>query len=202
MGEFKFDPMALGDPAEDIGIDDSPNESFTFNPDVLKPDLTAPIEDAMHVNPDDHAKNLRLSQETGLPTAAIEQDQKTIEHQVKTKEIHNTLGKHKFTATWMSEGDNARLAHDDIEGLTALEAISNAWSRGILRIQQGGSQFMAEESAEMFLDKSRSIGEIFLDQNQSSNPLGSLFAAPLAAERFVTSRLAGGADLSAKRSLE
>jgi len=192
-----FKPGNIQEPVVEDGGD---GFTSTFKPE--KPSLMAPIEDAIHVNPDDHAKNLRLSKESGLPTAAIEQDQRAVENLVKSKEIRDSLDKHEFTSTWIAEGDNARLAHDDVEGLTALEAITNAWDRGITRIKQAGHQWMAEESAEMYQDVNRSFGEIFLDQNASSNPVESLLAAPLAAERFITSRLSSDANLSAKRSLE
>ncbi len=200
MSDFKFDPMALNQ--NEPEMESEVGESLTFKPEALKPNLTAPIEDAIHVNPDDHAKNLRLSTESGLPTATVEQDQKAVENQVKSQAIRKSLDKHKFTATWMAEEGNARLAHDDVENLTALEAIANAWDRGILRIRQGGHQFMAEESAEQFQDVSRSFGEIRREQS----PHGSFVSDPLtllaASERWATSRLFGGAEQSAKRSME
>tara|TARA_R110000851_G_scaffold5398_1_gene22360 strand:- start:984 stop:3419 length:2436 start_codon:yes stop_codon:yes gene_type:complete len=120
MEDLQFDPAALSGPTEDVS-DDGIETSNTFSPDVFKPDIAAPLEDAMYYNPDDHAKNLDLSRKSGLPAAAIAQDQKTVENQVKRREIKNTLDKHEFTATWMSEGDNARLAHDDVENLGAVE---------------------------------------------------------------------------------
>ena len=199
MADFKFDPMALNAPDKEPEIKE--RESFTFNPDVIKPDIAAPIEDAIHINPDDYAKNLDLSKRSGLPTSTIEQDQKTVENQVKTKQIRNSLDKHKFTATWVSEGDNARIAHDDVENLTALEAIANAWDRGILRVQQGGHQFMAEEATEMFQDKNRSFGQIYHDEvGGVFTPLDPL----LAAERYITSRFSDDkkALAAAKQSLE
>ena len=119
MSDFRFDPMALNGPAEGLAAEEG--GGFIFNPDVIKPDLVAPIEDAIHINPDDYAKTVDLSKQSGLPTATIEQDQKAVENQVKTKAIRNSLDKHKFTATWMTEGDNARLAHDDVENLTNTE---------------------------------------------------------------------------------
>ena len=119
MGDFKFDPLSLERPDENIS-----DKGFTFNPDSLEPDIKAPIEDAIHFNPDDHAKNISLSEETGLPTAAIEQDQKAVENQVKSRNIQNSLSKHKFTANWITEEENARLAHDDVENLGNVENLT------------------------------------------------------------------------------
>lgn len=128
MSDFKFNPEVLNEPE---GQSTQDNSKFKFDPDSLKPDLTAPIEDAIHYNPDDHAKNKMLSDETGLPTSAIEQDQKTVENQVKSRQIKSSLEKHKFTATWVTEDDNAKLAHDDIENLGKAENMARGMGERI-----------------------------------------------------------------------
>lgn len=118
--DLKFNPAVLNEPETKPPTN---NKGFKFDPGVFEPDLAAPLEDALHVNPDDHAKHKRLSEETGYPTATIEQDPKTVENEVRRKRIQNHLSEHKFTAQWLSEDDNARLAHDDVEELGAVENI-------------------------------------------------------------------------------
>lgn len=118
MDDFKFSPSALND-TQDRGKVNT--KGFKFNPAALEPDLNAPLEDAFNVNPDEHARHKSLSEKTGLPTATIEQNPKPVENQVKRKEAHDSLSKFKYTANWMAQGDNARLAHDDIEELGAVE---------------------------------------------------------------------------------
>lgn len=184
MTDFKFNPDTLNNQQDTPKVK---TEGFRFNPSALEPDVNAPLEDALHVNPDDHARNKRLSEKSGLPTALVEQDYKPVENQVKRKEIQNNLSKYKYTANWMAEGDNARLAHDDVEQLGQTENLVRGMGEMVFKVAAGAVSALdtVTKDAAMSLEKRLKLGTFeFTDDGIRYVPSDEFISRVESGERY------------------
>jgi len=161
------------------------------------------MREAAKVDPDRHGKVLDLSKRANIPAPVVDRNYEDVVNKTRITDfdLDGMADKSPATASFLSVPDNAKLAHDDVENLTAMESLlkysTNALKRGVLRVEQGYNQFVAEESAEQSLDAGRSFSDI-LDSEKGlvksiPNPIDLLMAG----ERFATSRLFGGADETA-----
>lgn len=93
----------------------------------LKPDdrpdkLRGAINTGAQFNPDEYAKAIKRSAETGVAPTAILRDPKAFEPKIDHAAFVNISPK---TADWLvSKMDNAAIAHDDLEVLSGLESAS------------------------------------------------------------------------------
>lgn len=107
------------------------------------PDAQPSIRDSIGLNPDEEAKNRRLSQETGLPLPAVEADPREIEKLVKRQQIDNLVKDAPITREWLANPDNAAVAHDSVDNLVLLEGIWNLHKKTGKAIYEGSGAVAA-----------------------------------------------------------
>lgn len=116
----------------DINLVDTPesyvdNEYLETSLDPMKPAKQA-LQNSLYQGtakePDQQAKYLKVSQETGLPLGVVERnyDFITRRNKVEGADYDSLLAKSPGTSKFLSKPVNAGLAHDDIETLTSLES--------------------------------------------------------------------------------
>jgi hypothetical protein len=95
---------------------------------------------SMGVNPDQHAKALSLAQQTGAPADVVARHLPEIEQKQTLDEYDQLLGNAPVAASFLAQPDHAKLAHDDIAGLTGLEWLLKA---PVAAFQAGGAEVEA-----------------------------------------------------------
>lgn len=80
-------------------------------------------------NPDQSAEVISLSQRTGIPAPMVERNRESIASQEKLNEYDALLEKSPALSDFVSEPENASVAHDDIASLSGLEWVTQAFSR-------------------------------------------------------------------------
>lgn len=83
--------------------------------------LAAATQQAMTTDPDRYARSRTLSRESGLPVGVVDADPDTVEREQRIRKLTDTVSKSPLLQAWMSQDDNAILAMDDYENLSALE---------------------------------------------------------------------------------
>jgi hypothetical protein len=81
-------------------------------------------------NPDEFAKARALAGVTGLPTTTVASDLPAATRAAAMNELPLALSHTPVLRDWMSEPDNAAVAHDDIGILGKLEKLFGSWSIG------------------------------------------------------------------------
>jgi hypothetical protein len=87
--------------------------------------LNASITEAVKINPDQQAKTTSLSEQSGVPVFAVEDNPTEVEDQLKLDQI-DISGMSKRspnTAKYLTDFNNASIAHDDIDILQSIEDI-------------------------------------------------------------------------------
>lgn len=92
-----------------------------------KTKLNSTMSQAIQTNPQQQAKVNELSRQSGIPTTAVEGDIPAVESHLKLKNIDldSMVTSHPVTADYMSDYNNAAVAHDDIDNLQNLESTMN-----------------------------------------------------------------------------
>lgn len=126
------EPIQEPDDSYDLALESavSPEKGDPYDA-VLSNAVNAPrdaLEGSLFVakdtNPDQQAKVLQLSEKLRLPPSVISGDLENFEKQANTQrpdEYDDLLEKATTTAEWLSDPENAKLAHDDIQGLSYIE---------------------------------------------------------------------------------
>jgi hypothetical protein len=82
---------------------------------------SAAILPVLDTNPDEYAQHLALAKESRLPVGAVQVDPQAIAREQRRSRIIDTISKSPTLQAWTAMGDNAALAMDDYENLSALE---------------------------------------------------------------------------------
>jgi hypothetical protein len=87
--------------------------------------LNASISEAVKINPDQQAKVSQLSQQSGIPEFAVDDDPGAVEDQLKLDSIDlsGMSKRNPNTAKYLTDFNNAAIAHDDIDVLQEIEDI-------------------------------------------------------------------------------
>lgn len=95
--------------------------------DQKKTRLNATMSQAVIQNPTQTAKVRDLSRRSGIPAQAVESDIPSVETHLKLKNINldDMVRTHPVTSDYLSQYDNAAVAHDDIGTLKNLESLMN-----------------------------------------------------------------------------
>lgn len=88
-------------------------------------ELRATVDEAFKINPDQHARINKLSNESGVPTFAVESNPEDVEHGLKLDQIDfDQMSKRSpNTAKYLTDFNNAVIAQDDIDVLQTIEDI-------------------------------------------------------------------------------
>jgi len=159
--------------------------------------------------PDVVAGDLTLASEFGkatgnpIPPLPLVKEYRPLFQQAVERERNSTiLSSSPMLAEWLRSPTNAAVAADDLQGLswweTAFKASGNALSRGVQRVPQSYSQFMANGAAQRAGDQSSSFGDILSDQMSFKGQDGAVVGKKLlagpddlywATSRFLTAQL-------------
>lgn len=118
--------------------------------------LQATLSESMKENPDSRAKILNLSNKTGIPANAIEDDVQGVETQARLNDINTKriAAQSPVTNRFLSDYDNASIAHDDIENLEQTEHLFSGLGGTILRRYQdmlAGTELMGLDQRQKFI---------------------------------------------------
>ena len=106
----------------------------------LNDQVRANMDEALKINPDQHAQITDLSKQSGIPEFAVESDQAKVEHQLKLDDIDfNEMSvRNPNTAKYLTDFNNSVIAQDDIDVLQSLEDV-------VTTVKDYGSGFDPEE---------------------------------------------------------
>jgi len=87
--------------------------------------LNASISEAVKINPDQRAQTTELSKQSGVPEFAVENNPVAVESQLKLDNIDTTTmsKRNPNTAKYLTDFNNASIAHDDIDIMQEIEDI-------------------------------------------------------------------------------
>lgn len=135
------------------------------------------LTEAIQVNPDEAAKDHTLALAFGAPTPLVSEYRSIFEQKLQAKRNSTILSSSPKLSAWLMNEDNARVAHDDLGGLSwfegAFTAAGNSLARGGLRVEQGVRQYAAEGALQRSRDVGRSFGEILEETSQRPGPDGT-----------------------------
>jgi len=108
----KVDLGSLSQVAPGEQFDDTEADNLNFN-----------MSEAVKVNPDQHAKELDLSRQSGIPVIGVQSDPVAVEQDIKKSqfdfsELRDT---HPVTANRFNDIDNAIIAQDDVDVMKSIE---------------------------------------------------------------------------------
>ncbi len=111
MAELDFEKIDLG--------------SFGINEEPIEQPLKSTMSEAVKINPDEQAHIKKLSVQSGIPPFAVQNDKQPVEDQLKFEQIDfDTLSKDSpKTSDYLTNFENASIAHDDIDALSGIEKI-------------------------------------------------------------------------------
>lgn len=137
MTTLKLDNIDLGS----FGATDKPKEVTEIVDQQQSRGLNTTFSEAFKVSPDEHAKNLKLSRQSGVPAEAVASDPKVIETDLKLQNINfDQLSKRSpNTSKYLVDFNNAVIAQDDVQVLEGIESVLRALPSGFL--QQFGGAF-------------------------------------------------------------
>ena len=110
------------------------------------------------VSPDTEAEYYRLSKETGVPLGLLRNGAdlttRIIQKQQQVEELAQT---HPATAEFLSNRDNAAVAHDDVHNLSAAEQLLRPWAAMGSNVMSGASRFA--EGGNQLIDLGQKVSE-------------------------------------------
>ncbi len=107
-------------PAEDLS-------GLGLTPDKYASPLGITVQEAIKTNPDQYAKDMKLSKDTGVPVGAIEGGRNELEQKARFDaiDINNLRVKAPKTSEFLQDYSNAVIAQDDIDVLQEIESVFN-----------------------------------------------------------------------------
>jgi hypothetical protein len=120
---------------------------------------------AFETNPDVEAQKQKLQKTTGIPAALMDDETKQLaelQNFLSSKGVTDLPTKAPLTANWISQQENANIAHDDIEALVDLEALAKAGPNA------PGAKSTLRFNTEQDQGRVRSVSGAFMDALKSS----------------------------------
>jgi len=83
------------------------------------------MDEALKINPDQHSKITKLSEQTGVPEFAVESNPDEVEHELKLKNINfsEMSVRNPNTEKYLTDFNNSIIAQDDIDILKSIEDV-------------------------------------------------------------------------------
>lgn len=120
--------------------------------------LRSSLYSSLLSNPDVAARATALGRQTGLPADVVERNLPEVERKAKLDEFDKLLQDSPMVAQWLSDQNNAKIAHDDVEALKGIagtvrsirgpEAGFSTVAAGLLKSLPQGAR-MAREGVRM-----------------------------------------------------
>lgn len=92
---------------------------------------------AAESNPDAEAEYRRLAKEAGIPIDSVRDNKEAVQRQVSAPDFNDLAAKFPSTTAYLSNIENARIAHDDVAGLTEVEKAIRSSAAGKLTSSKG-----------------------------------------------------------------
>jgi hypothetical protein len=83
--------------------------------------LRSSLYGALMANPDMAARAQKLGRQTGLPADVVERNLPEVQRTVQLDEFDQVLKNSPTVAQWMTDQNNAKVAHDDVDNMSAVE---------------------------------------------------------------------------------
>lgn len=108
------------------------------------------INQSVGTNPDQAAQDRKRSQRYGIPFEQVQQERQVLETRERTDELVRKLFDTPVTRQFYQDPVKAKVAHDDVESLSALERMGRAFEKGQVMHQLGGAgtDLRAEKSKQ------------------------------------------------------
>ena len=141
------------------------------------------MSEALKINPDQHAKTLDLSKQSGVPAFAVENDPAAVESNLKLDNIDFTQmsKRNPNTAKYLTDFNNSVIAQDDID---VMQSIENLLTIDPTSLNRKVSEF-GESVAEYGGDVSKSFEKGQLTVESSEIGLKRMYSA-LGADEVIT----------------
>jgi hypothetical protein len=108
-------------------------------------------------NPDAEAEYRRLAREAGIPLDSVRDNKEAVQQRVSLPDFNDLATKFPSTTKYLSTLENARIAHDDVGTLSAIEQAIRAFDKppAVLKKLVKGGQFKSEGANAL-----RYVGEL------------------------------------------
>lgn len=106
---------------------------------------------AMTEDPDQHARNLQLSRDSGVPVQAVRDDPQSVETDLRLRQIDfdSMSRSNPQTARFVTDYDNAVLTQDDLDSLTQIEGELGKWGNRAAGVGERGTS-LGGSAAQFF----------------------------------------------------
>lgn len=84
--------------------------------------LRSTLYNALLESPDVAARAVQLGRKSGLPSEVVQRNLPEVQRNVQLDEFDRVLDNSPTVAQWLTEQNNAKIAHDDVENLGALDS--------------------------------------------------------------------------------
>lgn len=137
----------------------------------VNPQLRSNMDEAFKIDPDQHAKTTKLSEQSGVPEFAVESDPAKVEHNLKLDGIDfsEMSKRNPNTAKYLTDFNNSIIAQDDIDVMKSIEdtitSVVDYGSEIAAAFEKGG---LIVESSEIGLNRmfaAINLGEAVSDED-------------------------------------
>jgi Large polyvalent protein associated domain 22 len=156
------------------------------------------VGDAAQTNPDQYAKDMALGRSFNITPSMAADGRDIFSQKLATAKTQLLLKTAPVLREWVSNQDNARVAHDDLQSLSWFDGfgrgLKNTGVRAGLALAAIPNEALLQSTAQRYRDKSKSFGDI-LDSERFVKPDGSKMWAGLdelisATSRYIDARYA------------
>jgi hypothetical protein len=91
--------------------------------------LRSTLYNSLLENPDMAARAQTLGRQAGIPADVVSRNMPEVQRNVQLDEFDKVLQNSPTVATWLTEQNNAKIAHDDVDNLGAID-INNPSNSG------------------------------------------------------------------------
>ncbi|RYY49652.1 MAG: hypothetical protein EOO24_66975, partial [Comamonadaceae bacterium] len=158
--------------------------------------LRTTLYDAVDQKPDYEAELRRIAASTGVPldTARAMPDELRKQATLATLDTSAVARMSPVTASFLTDPQNAAIAHDDIGRMGLLETLANSFRRGVPALQQIGAATALRGNVQALADFDRVAGMLDAGAQpasipQADDPLGVAWMSPEQRARYRESIL-------------
>jgi hypothetical protein len=117
--------------------------------------LDVSLRQANETTPEEHTDVLRVSSDTGLPSDVVERNLTEIKQKTGVQRAKESLVKAPLTSKFLSDPNNAKVAHDDIDNMADAEDLmiwggEGAWFMGMDEALEDLPEFIPPEQQGIF----------------------------------------------------
>lgn len=138
-------------------------------------DIKPVMRQAVQQNPDQAAEAQKLSQQTGIPAQHIAADPKPFQDEAKAGQADVDTVASPVTRQFLSDPNNAAVAHDDVSTLTGIEQV---WSSAVKQLGALGKNLIPTLGIDTTPDLKQSADDLRALGGGASSIAGAMLRAP------------------------